>query len=68
MNLTNFTIKKLITYDKHIFQIMVTIIITIIVIRRSIDTTKAVVFSSGNSKYKTVIGTLKISIRGVDES
>ena len=37
MNLTNFTSKKLIIYDKHIFQIMVTIKNAILVIRRSSD-------------------------------
>ena len=39
MNLTNFTTKKLITYDKltYIFQIVVTINNTILVIRRSSD-------------------------------
>ena len=57
MNLTNFTTKKLITYDKHIFQIMFTINNTILIMRRSIDMWKAVMFSSVNSKYKTVIGT-----------
>ena len=35
MNLINFTTKNLITYDKHIFQIMFTIKNSILVIRRS---------------------------------